>query len=81
MRGRLKRHDEGGLDGLRDLLRPGRPMAVPRETIDKIIDEMVPSGCTPVRLQERIHAETDTKLHITYVRKILCWRGLSPKRP
>ena len=77
----LKRYDKGGLGGLRDLPRPGRPRAVPRETIDKIIDEMVPSGCTPVRLQERTHAETGTKLHITYVRKILCWRGLSPKRP
>ena len=25
----LKRYDEGGLDGLRDLPRPGRPRAVP----------------------------------------------------
>ena len=77
----LKRYDEGDLNGLRDLPRPGRPRAVPRVTIDRIIGEMVPSGCTQVRLQERIHAETGTKLRIIYVRKILRWRGLSPKRP
>jgi len=77
----LGRYDQGGLDSLRDLPRTGRPKKVPQETIDGIIDRMIPSGCTPSALQRRIHEEAGTKLHITYVRKILCRRGLSPKRP
>ena len=32
-------------------------------------------------MQGRIREETGTKPHITYVRKIMCRRGLSPKRP
>lgn len=77
----LKLYDQGGLDNLRDLPRPGRPKTVPKETVGGIIDRMVPSGYTPVALQRRIHEEAGIKLHITYVRKILCRRGLSPKRP
>ena len=46
----LKRYDQGGLDNLRDLLRPGRPRTIPRETVDGIINRMVPSGCTPAAL-------------------------------
>ena len=34
-----------------------------------------------MELQRRIHEETGVKLHTTYIRKILCRRGLSPKRP
>ncbi len=30
----LHRYDEGGLDGLRDLPRSGRPRRIPRETIE-----------------------------------------------
>ena len=43
-----------------------RPRAVPQETMDRIIDGMIPSGCTPAALQERIRRDTGTKLHITY---------------
>ena len=42
---------------------------------------MIPSGCTPAALQERIRRDTGTKLHITYIRKIMCRSGLSSKRP
>ena len=76
----LRRYDEGGLDNLRDLPRPGRPRAVPQETIDRIIDEMIPAGCTPAALQGRIHREAGRKLHITYIRKMMRNRGLSTKR-
>ena len=62
----LGRYDQGGLDSLRDLPRTGRPRKVPQETIDGIIDRMIPSGCTPSALQRRIHEEAGTKLHITY---------------
>ena len=77
----LKRYDQGGLEGLRDLPRPGRPRSVPPEKINEIIDGMILSGCTPVALQERIREESGVKLHITYVRKLMCKRGLSPKVP
>ena len=38
----LRRYDEGGLDGLRDLPRLGRPRAILQETISRIIGEMIP---------------------------------------
>ena len=58
----------------------GCARAVPQETIDRIIDEMIPAGCTPAALQERIHREAGRKLHVTYIRKMMRNRGLSPKR-
>ena len=75
----LHRYDEGGLDGLRDLPRSGRPRRIPRETIEQIVNKTVQLKCTPAGLQKRIHEETDTKLHITYIRKIMCMYDLSPK--
>ena len=76
----LRRYDEGGLDNFRDLLRPGKPRAVPQEAIDRIIDEMIPAGCTSTALQGCIHREAGRKLHITYIRKMMRNRGLSLKR-
>ena len=75
----LHRYDEGGLEGLRDLPRSGRPRRIPRETIEQIINKTVQPKCTPAGLQKRIHEETGTKLHITYIRKIMCMYDLSPK--
>ena len=46
----LKRHDEGGPDGLRDLPRPGRPRAIPQETVSRIIGEIV--SHTPFNLRD-----------------------------
>ena len=70
----LHRYDEGGLDGLRDLPRSGRPRRIPRETIEQIVNKTVQLKCTPAGLQKRIHEETGTKLHITlkimYVRPV-----------
>ena len=37
----LHRYDEGGLEGLLDLPRSGRPRRIPRETIEQIIDKTV----------------------------------------
>ena len=68
----LHRYDEGGLEGLRDLPRSGRPRRIPRETIEQIINKTVQPKCTPAGLQKRIHEETGTKLHITYIGKIMC---------
>ena len=75
----LHRYDEGGLDGLRDLPRSGRPRRIPRETIEQIVNKTVQLKRTPAGLQKRIHEETGTKLHITYTRKIMCMYDLSPK--
>ena len=75
----LHRYDEGGLDGLRDLPRSGRPRRIPRETIEQIVNKTVQPKGTPAGLQKRIHEETGTKLHITYIRKIMRMYDLSPK--
>ena len=75
----LHRYDEGGLENLRDLPRSDRPRRIPRETIEQIINKTVQSKCAPAGLQKCIHEETGTKLHITYIRKIMCMYNLSPK--
>ena len=43
----LRRYDEGGLEGLRDLPWSGRPRKIPRETIEQIINKTVQPKCTP----------------------------------
>ncbi len=73
--------DSGGLNGLRDLPRSGRPSKIPREIMERIIDKAVRPGCTPQELQALIHEETGTTLYITNVRKIMHRNGLSPKAP
>ena len=77
----LKRFDTGGLDGLRDLPRTGRPPKISRETMARIIEQSVQPKCTPRELQKTIREETGTKLHITNVRKIMHRYGLTPKVP
>ena len=43
----LKRFDAGGLDGLRDLPKSGRPASVPHTTMDRIIGKTSQGRCTP----------------------------------
>ena len=76
-----ERFDTGGLDGLRDLPRTGRPPKIPRETMARIIEQSVQPKCTPGELQKTIREETGTRLHITNVRKIMHRYGLTPKVP
>lgn len=75
------RYDLGGLDALRDLPKSGRPRSVPREIMDRLVEEAVRSGCTPERLQRRVHEQAGKKLHITYIRKIMHAHRLTPKEP
>ena len=77
----LRRYDEGGLEGLRDLPKSGRPRRILRDTLDGIIAKVAYCGIIPVDLQQRIRKETGVKLHITYVRKIMRQYNLSPKAP
>ena len=77
----LKRFDTGGLDGLRDLPRTGRPPKIPHEIMARIIERSVQPKCTPRELQKTIREETGTRLHITNVRKIMHRYGLTPKVP
>ena len=77
----LRRYDEGGLEGLRDLPRSGRPRRILRDTLDGIMAKVAYCGIIPVDLQQRIRKETGVKLHITYVRKIMRQYNLSPKAP
>ena len=46
----LKRFDAGGLGGLRDLPKSGRPASVPRTTMDRIIGKASQGRCTPKEL-------------------------------
>ena len=77
----LRKCDEGGPDGLRDLSRSGRPRRIPSDTVDGIVAGVAGSGITPKGLQRIMHEEIGVKLHITYVRKIMHAHGLSPKAP
>ena len=75
----LRGYDDGGLDGLRDLLRFGRPRSVPSEALNRIIIGIPSSRITRLRLQQIIHERASTKLHITYIRKIMHSYSLSSK--
>ena len=77
----LKRFDAGGLDGLRDLPKSGRLASVPRTTMDRIIDKASQGRCTPKELQELVRTETNIRLHITSIRRIMRGYGLTPKIP
>ncbi len=77
----LRRFDDGGLQGLRDLPRCGRPRKIPRDVIDGIIEKTAYHRITPSELQQNIRKDAGVKLHITYVRKIMHLHGLSPKAP
>ena len=74
----LKRFDTGGLDGLRDLPRTGRPPKTPRYIMTRIIERSVQPRCTPKELQKAIREETGTRLHTTNVRKTMHRYGLTP---
>ena len=75
----LRRFDDGGLEGLRDLPRCGRSRKIPRKVLDEIIAEVVNSPFTPVELQQYIKMKTGVNFHITYIRKIMCQYNLTPK--
>ena len=76
----MRRYEEGGLEGLRDLPRSGRPPKISPEAMDGILDKVVDRfKTTPAELQQVIHRETGTKMHRTNIRKIMQKYGLSPK--
>ena len=75
----LRRYDEGGLEGLRDLPRCGQPRRIPLDAIHRIIAKVSSRRITPRELQQNIHKDTGVDLHITYVRKIMHLYSLSPK--
>ena len=77
----LKRFDAGGLGGLRDLPKSGRPASVPRTTMDRIIGKASQGRCTPKELQELVRTEANIRLHITSIRRIMRGYGLTPKIP
>ena len=60
----LRRYDEGGLEGLRDLPRCGRPRRILRNVMDGIIANVAGCRITPVDLQQYIRAQAGTSLHI-----------------
>ena len=77
----LERFDAGGLDGLRDLPRSGRPPKIPHGIMAQIIRQTVQPKCTPRELQKTIREETGIRLYITNVRKAMRQHGTTPKVP
>ena len=77
----LERFDAGGLDGLRDLPRSGRPPKIPHGIMAQIIRQTVQPKCTPRELQKTIREETGIRLYITNVRKATRQHGTIPKVP
>ena len=75
----LERFKTGGLEGLRDLPRSGRPPKISQEVMDGVLGKVDRFKTTPAELQQVIHKETGTKMHRTNVRKIMQKYGLSPK--
>ena len=75
----LERFEKGGLEGLLDLPRSGRPPKILPEAMNGILDKVNRFKTTPAELQQVIHKETGTKMHRTNVRKIMQKHGLSPK--
>ena len=75
----LERFKTGGLEGLRDLPRSGRPPKISPEAMDGVLGKVDRFKTTPAELQQVIHKETGTKMHRTNVRKIMQKYGLSPK--
>ena len=57
----LRRYDEGGLEGLRDLPRCGRPRRILRNVMDEIIANVAGCRITPMGLQQYIRAQTGTR--------------------
>ena len=66
----LRRYDEGGLEGLRDLPRCGRPRRIPHNVMDGMVANVTGFRITPVELQQYIWEQTGTNLHITYTEKV-----------
>ena len=75
----LERFETGGLEGLRDLPRSGRPPKISPEAMDGVLGKVDRFKTTPAELQQVIHKETGTKMHRINVRKIMQKYGLSPK--
>lgn len=75
----IKRYEDGGLDGLRDLARSGRPPAIPYGKMDLVMTEAAQLPITPMTLRQNIIEKHNVKFHITYVRKIMRKHGLSRK--
>ena len=75
----VDRFEAGGLDGLRDRPRSGRPRIVSKKQMDSIMLKITSAIATPVSVQQRIADVTGEKFHITYVKKIMHQYGMSAK--
>jgi transposase len=79
----LKRFDESGLDGLKDLARSGRPPEVSEERFAEIKRELSenPSGWKAKEIMSIIYERTGVRYHEVHIYRLLHKWKFSPKVP
>ena len=80
---RYKRHNDEGIEGLRDRQRSGKPSVIPKEEMDKIKQELSNSstGWDFRQVMDLIQKRTGVKYHEVHIRRLLHKWGFSPKVP
>ena len=74
------RFEEGGMAALRDLPRAGRPPRIKPKTVEKIMAAACRTKTTPEQVRQKIRERAGVEFHITCVRKLMVWHGLSGRR-
>ena len=76
-------NDDGGLDGLKDKSRSGRPPDVPKEVMIKIQKELVESntGWDFRQVMDLIYGKTGVRYHEVHIYRLLHKWGFKPKVP
>lgn len=76
-------NDDGGLDGLKDKSRSGRPPDVPKEVMIKIQKELVESntGWDFRQVMDLIYKKTGVRYHEVHIYRLLHKWGFKPKVP
>ena len=78
-----KRHNDEGIEGLRDRHRSGKPSVVSTDTKEKIRQELSDSntGWDFRQVMDLIQKRTGVKYHEVHIRRLLHKWGFSPKVP
>lgn len=79
----IKRFNEQGLEGLKDLPRSGRPPKVSEKKMLKVKQKVVenPSGWEAKQVMNLIYEQTGVRYHEVHIYRLLHRWGLTPKVP